>query len=103
LQVYVIGSWGGWMGGDSFGSRMLISSLPALALGLAALIEWTAARGARTTIGVLGSALIAWNALFFIQYRLGYIPRFKPITFEELTLGKLSMLQDLAHRIRLIL
>jgi hypothetical protein len=98
LQVYLIGSWFGWTGGDSFGCRMLLSSLPALALGLAALVEWTAGRGASAIAGILGGGLIAWNAAFFAQYRLGYISRVMPISFEQLTLGKLAMLKDLMNR-----
>lgn len=98
FQVYLIGSWHGWMGGDSFGSRMLISSFPALGLGLAALIDWAAGHRALAITGILGAGLIAWNAVFFAQYRLGYIDRFLPITFEQLTLGKLFVLKDLVNR-----
>lgn len=98
-QIYVIGAWFGWSGGHSFGSRMLISSLPLLAFGLAALIEWMAKRRALPAVGLLGAAFIAWNALFFLQYRFGYIPKLGPITFYQLTLGKVAMLQDLPSRL----
>lgn len=38
-QFYLIGSWSSWNQGASFGIRMLISSLPALSFGFAALFE----------------------------------------------------------------
>jgi hypothetical protein len=98
-QVYLIGSWFGWWGGDSFGSRMLISSLPSLALGLAAIINWACRRSALPVAGILACSLILWNALFFAQYRLGYIPKHKAITLNQLILGKFAMLWDLATRI----
>ncbi|MBN1568493.1 MAG: hypothetical protein JXA73_11660 [Acidobacteria bacterium] len=98
LQVYLIGSWFGWMGGHSFGSRMMIGAFPALALGLAALVEWTEEHGALAFAGILGSGLIAWNAVFFAQYRLGYISKYLPITFEQLIPGKLVVLKDLMNR-----
>jgi hypothetical protein len=98
-QVYVIGAWFGWMGGDAFGGRMLISSFPALALGLAALIEWVAEHGVLTITSALSCGLIAWNALFFMQYRFGYISKFAPISFSQLTVGKIAMLKDIAARI----
>jgi len=101
MQLFVIGAWHGWAGGDAFGGRMLVSSLPALALGLAALIDWATDRGALRTVCILSGLFIAWNALFFAQYRLGYISRSGAITFYELTLGKFDMLTDLWRRARM--
>jgi hypothetical protein len=99
LQVYVIGAWRYWHQGDAFGGRMFISSLPVFALGLAALIEWSVARGRLALVLAAGVSLIAWNALFFLQYRLQYIPFNAPITLEQLTVGKFEMLADLARRV----
>lgn len=99
VQIYVISVWWAWSQGDSFGGRMFISSLPVLALGLGALIEWAVARGTLPALELVGGGLIAWNALFFAQYRLGYIPMSAPATLEQLTLGKLTMLADLWQRI----
>ncbi len=98
-QLYLIGSWYGWWGGHSFGSRMLISSLPALALGLAALIDWASRRNALPVAGILACSLILWNALFFAQYRLGYIPKHSTINLHQLIPGKFVMLWDIANRI----
>ena len=62
-------------------------------------LAWIPASAATTAIaGILGGGLIAWNAAFFAQYRLGYISRTMPITFEQLTLGKLAILKDLMNR-----
>lgn len=103
VQIYVIGSWFAWYGGAAFGGRMLISSLPALALGLAALIDWAAEHKALPVAGVLSSALIVWNALFFAQYRFRYIPQDAAINLNEMTIGKLSMLKDMAGHILALL
>ena len=102
-QVYMISSWYGWPGGHSFGSRMLISSLPALAFGLAALLEWTAGRRASAAIFLPAVAFVVWNALFFVQYRFGYIPKLRAITFHEMTVGKFTMLKDLPSRLQSML
>ena len=103
VQLYIIGAWYAWYGGDAFGGRMLISSLPALALGLAALVDWAAERKALPAVGVLSCILIMWNALFFAQYRFGYIPQNTAISLYEMTLGKLSMLKDMAGHIHAML
>ena len=100
VQLYIVSAWYGWFGGHSFGNRMLINSLPALALGLAALIDWAAKRNALRVAGILAVSLIVWNALFFAQYRLGYISKYAAISFHELILGKFTMLLDMANRIQ---
>jgi hypothetical protein len=102
-QLYLVGAWSGWSGGDAFGGRLLISSFPALALGLAALVEWAVERSAQTAAVILSSSLIAWNALFFVQYRLRYISMRGAITFNQLTLGKLAMLKDIVRHIQAML
>ncbi len=102
IQVYLIGAWA--TQGDSFGGRMFISSYPVLALGLAAFIEWCSLRKMAGAFSVVGMASIIWNGLFMIQYRFGYIPMGgTPYTIQQLTLGKVEMLADLANRAILIL
>ena len=98
-QLYLVGSWHGWWGGHSFGNRLLINSIPALALGLAALIDWTVRRDIFPAAGVVAMSLIVWNALFFAQYRLGYINKYRAISVYELTVGKFAMIADLANRL----
>ncbi len=99
MQVYVVGAWRDWGQGDAFGGRMFVASLPGLALGLGALLEWATAQGALPAAGVASTVLVFWNALFLIQYRLGYIPMSTPPTLEQFTLGKLTMLADLWRRL----
>jgi hypothetical protein len=95
-QVYLISAWFGWWGGDSFGGRMLVCTFPSLAFGLAALVDWAAEHKALPMAGLLACCLIAWNALFFAQYRLGYISLHNAITVQEMFLGKAAMLKDIA-------
>jgi hypothetical protein len=94
IHILVVSSWYGWSGGDSFGSRMLISMLPILTLGFAALIDWTAARRAFVVMSLLAGSFLLWNGLFFLQYRFGYISKIRTITFYQLTVGKLEVLKD---------
>lgn len=98
MQVYVIGAWRDWGQGDAFGGRMFISSIPGLALGLGALIEWVVGRGYLSAIGTISTLLVAWNGVFLVQYRLGYIPMNAPLTLEQFTVGKVAMLFDLVRR-----
>jgi len=100
FQVCLVGIWQGWSGGDAFGGRMLISSIPAMALGLAAFVDWSFKRDATRGVLILACALILWNGLFFVQYRFGYISKRKTITVNELFLGKFQMLKDIAGRIQ---
>jgi hypothetical protein len=99
IQLYIVSSWGTWWGGDSFGARFLVSSLPALAIGLAATLERAAERRIFAAIGILIIAFIFWNGLFLMQYRFGYIPKETSLTFSQLTVGKFIMLADLPSRL----
>lgn len=98
-QACLIGAWISWWGGHSFGSRMLITSLPVFGVGLAALVDWCARRRALWAAAFPACGFVLWNALFFLQYRFGYISKDQPITFAELTLGKFEMLRDLPSRL----
>jgi hypothetical protein len=102
-QTYVVSSWSGWSAGDSFGSRMLISLLPILALGFSALIEWAAARRAYAAIFLPAACFVVWNALFIVQYRMGFISKKQSIIFYQLTVGKAAMLKEIPERLRLML
>lgn len=100
IQIYVVASWHAWWQGDAFGSRMLINCAPAFALGLAALITWVRARvDVRVVLAVAALALL-WNGLFIAQYRLGLISKAEPITWQQLTVGKLTMLPHLTQTLR---
>ena len=97
IQVYLIACWTYWHQSDAFGGRMLIGSLPALALGLAAFLHWASEKRASPACWIGGVCLIAWNALFFLQYRLFFISMHGPYTLRELTIGKLDMILTLAR------
>lgn len=99
-QSYVIASWSAWWQGDAFGGRMFMASLPIFALGLAAFLERVRSRRglAEAALGVI-VALAVWNALFAVQYRLGYISRGGPYTLRELTWGKVEMVREIARRL----
>jgi len=99
LQAYLIASWSSWSQGDAFGGRMFIGALPLFALGLAALLDWALDTRVARVAWALGVGLIAWNALFVVQYRLGFISMSGPYTLGQLTLGKLEMLTELWRRV----
>jgi hypothetical protein len=103
MQVYLISAWYGWFGGAAFGARMLASSLPALGLGLAALIEWAVNRGALRIVCILAGCILVWNAAFFAQYRFGYISMTEPVTLSQMTLGKIYMLKDFWQHLKALI
>ena len=70
-----------------------------LLFGLAALLDWALDTRVARVAWALGVGLIAWNALFVVQYRLGFISMSGPYTLGQLTLGKLEMLTELWRRV----
>jgi hypothetical protein len=93
LQIYIVASWHEWWQGDAFGSRMLINCAPVFALGLASMITWARERiDWRILLAVAVLALL-WNWLFIIQYRLDFISKSYPISWQELTIDKITMLR----------
>jgi hypothetical protein len=99
LQVYLVASWSSWSQGDAFGGRMFMASLPIFAVGLGAFLQWVLEKQATLTMWLVSSGLILWNALFLIQYRLGFISMSGPYTFQELTIGKIEMLVELSRNL----
>jgi len=87
--------WAGW----SFGNRLFISVYPFFALGIGVLVD-SFLRDKRPwkvpVLLLLAAGFILWNMLFFIQYKLGIIPRGKEITFYEYFWQKLILLRHLA-------
>jgi hypothetical protein len=79
---------------------MLINLLPIMAMGFAAVVEWTAVRRAYSAICLLAACCLAWNALFIVQYRMGFISKSNSITFYQLTLGKLTLLKEIPSRLK---
>lgn len=88
-------------GGAAFGMRRFDSCGPIFALGLAALLQALPATLASRWLSRLSlAALIAWNALFIVQYRLHFIDPIAPITFDELVMGKVRMIGQVGDKIR---
>lgn len=99
-QAYLIASWSAWSQADAFGGRMFLASLPILSIGLAAFLQRVVTRYGLTVWALVGSSvLVLWNALFLIQYRLGYISMSGPYTMRELTLGKAELILDIIKRL----
>jgi hypothetical protein len=99
-QAYLVGAWSkSGPFSHAFGARMLISSLPLLSFGLSAALDWAVRHGLRRACWIGGVSLTSWNALFVLQYRLGYISMRELHTVSELTGGKLTMIVDLGRRI----
>jgi hypothetical protein len=68
-------------------------------VGLTALIAELKARKDTLWIEAVALALIAWNALFMIQYRFGFIPMEEPLTFRELVWDKFLLPLRLLQRL----
>lgn len=96
IQVYVIGSWHLWTGAVSFGQRFLINSVPAFALGLAALYT---AWGNRKIPAILTAALTGWNLLLLARYGLVDVPRSGPVPLKDLWLGQFTFIVNLGERL----
>ena len=79
------------MQGDSFGGRMFLNATWIWVMGLAALIEWLRARRLFYLALALGALLICWNGLSLIQYRLGFVPMSKPLTWEQMTIERIKL------------
>lgn len=103
LQAYIISAWTFWSQADSFGGRMFIASLPLFALGLSSALDWVTKQKWQVAGWLGGAGAVAWNAIFLVQYRLGYISMSGPYTLEQLTLGKALMLADLVQKTASIL
>jgi hypothetical protein len=94
IEVFLIGSVNGWSGTDGFGNRLLMSTLPIIALGLFALLS---AAGARSGMrGLLVAAMVfccVFSFLFAIQYRLKLIPKGTTLTASEVFSDKLHLMR----------
>jgi hypothetical protein len=90
LQVYLVASWHVWWQGDAFGGRMFISTVAALTPPLALALDRLRRTHPRL-LGALAAALLIWNFLFVVQYRLGLIPRGLPITMRQLLWDKFTL------------
>jgi hypothetical protein len=96
LQVYLVAAWRMWWQADAFGGRMLMSTAPIFALGLAQVIGRLRQR---LWVVVPGAAVLMWNLAFFIQYRFGFIPMGEAITWRQLVWDKFTLPIELLRRV----
>jgi hypothetical protein len=90
LQVYAVAAWRVWWQADAFGGRMLISTAPIFALGLAQVVR-RLRQANWLWVVVPGLAILAWNLVFLVQYRFGFIPMGEPITYRQLVWDKFTL------------
>lgn len=65
-EIYFISAWSGWTQGESYGVRMLISSIPFMAIGLAYMTQKLLERFTLKKVIIICSAVVAFNfALVF--------------------------------------
>lgn len=88
FNTYLISAWALWWQAAAFGGRKFMDGAVLFVVGLTALIAELKARRDTLWIEAVALALIAWNALFMIQYRFGFIPMEEPLTFRELVWDK---------------
>jgi hypothetical protein len=91
LELYIVAAWWAWWQGDSFGGRMFLSGMWIWVLGLAGCLEWLRRRRFFYPVIAIGLLLICWNGLSLIQYRLGFVPMSAPLTWEQITIGRLRI------------
>lgn len=98
-QLYVVGAWNMWWQGGGFGGRVFISCAPVFGLGLAALLDrlyrW---RGA-WPLALLTGLTLAWNFLFLVQYRFRFISMSDALTWQQLTVDKITMVFQIVGRV----
>jgi hypothetical protein len=98
LQVYLVAAWRVWWQADAFGGRMLISTAPIFALGLAQIVK-RLRQANWLWVVIPGGAVLLWNLAFFVQYRFGFIPMGDAITFRQLVWDKFTLPVELLRRV----
>jgi hypothetical protein len=97
IELFLIGSVNGWHGTDSFGSRLLMSTLPIIALGLFAILA-AAPRLLRAGMTAAIVLCCIYTSLFAIQFRLDLIPSNETLTASELFSDKLHLIRVLNQK-----
>jgi hypothetical protein len=87
-QGWVVGSWSIWWAGASFGQRMFISTLPSLAIGVAAVVARLERKWA-WLVFLIFAVGTAWNFGLVVQYATRMIPRQAPVTIVTLARNNL--------------
>jgi hypothetical protein len=91
LEVYIVAAWWAWWQGDSFGGRMFLNAMWVWVLGLSILLDRLRIRRVFAAAMVLGIVLMAWNGLSLMQYRLGFVPMSRPLTWQQMTVDRLKL------------
>ncbi len=98
LQVGVAGALPKhWHGYDSFGARILVCSMPVIAIGLAFLLFHVSRRMRLVFLGI-GLLCSVYTMLFALQYRLDMVPHTDRLTWQELIGDKLTFNRALQRR-----
>ena len=84
VQVWVIGGWGMWWGGASFGQRFFIDLVPAFALGLTCIARDVRFKPNRRIFMTAIALCLLWSAGLAVQYVGGIVDRERPVRFVEL-------------------
>lgn len=100
--LFAVVSWvnacsGDWWGGGGFGNRRFDAVLPALAFGLAAVLDALRRATARRPHAVLLAALALvalWNGLLMEQYRRELVPRDDTVSFPAVAETNAALLAE---------
>jgi hypothetical protein len=88
LETYICAITRDWWCGHAFGLRRLLGTLPFIAFGLTAGLAWAHARWPRLLL-VLIAALVVWNGLSIVQYKMKLIPADGRPTIGQMTWERL--------------
>jgi len=91
LTLWINASVERWWADDAFGGRRFVSLIPWLAFPAAWGLEWLRARVPTRAIVACLLALVLWNGLLFVQYRLGWISRSEAPTWRQFTIDRLLL------------
>jgi hypothetical protein len=94
-QVYLNSIVVDWYAGMGFGMRRFVGSMPVLMVGLGSCIHWLKGKIKGWQVSALVGLFILWNTLFLTQYYTGLVPWDRPVTWRELFLDKIGIVQAL--------
>jgi len=95
--LYVNSAATRWWADDAFGGRRFVSLIPLFCLSTAWCVAWLRARIGSRALNVVLGALVFWNALLFVQYRLGWIDRDLAPTWQAFIVDRLLVPVRLAR------
>ena len=84
-ELYVNSAVSNWWADDAFGGRRFVSLIPFLTVPLTVVLT----RMRRRLVAAVLAALVLWNGLSLIQYRLRFVSMSEPLTIREMTVDRL--------------